>query len=85
MMKVLTAVTLTLLLSSTSALAFQEKPVQEAEAQTSQVKTAPLSQFSGDDNDGTISQVYGPATFSGSSVTSNGYPMPLPRQHRDRH
>ncbi|MBB1200004.1 hypothetical protein EGM70_06775 [Enterobacteriaceae bacterium 89] len=84
MMKVLTAVTLTLLLSSTSALAFQERPVQEAGAQTTQAKTAPLSQFSDDDNDGAISQAYGPAAFSGTSVTSNGYPMPLPSQHRNR-
>ncbi|MRS13820.1 hypothetical protein GJV06_02745 [Enterobacteriaceae bacterium RIT691] len=81
-MKRVTAVTLALLLSSTSALAFQERPVQETAPQNPQTKTTALSQFSDDDNDGAIAQAYGPAAFSSTTQTSNGYPVPVPRQHR---
>lgn len=82
MRKVIAVTVVTLLLSSTSALAFQERPVQEVAAQNPQTKTTALSRFSADDNDGSIAQAYGPAAFSGTSTTSNGYPMPLPRHHR---
>ncbi|EHM47899.1 MAG: hypothetical protein LBU96_09175 [Yokenella regensburgei] len=81
-MKIVTAVSIALLLSSTSALAFQEKPVQEVAAQSSQKNTPALSQFSDDDNDGAIAQAYGPAAFSGTSVSSTVYPMPVPHSQR---
>lgn len=81
-MKIVTTMAMALLLSSTSALAFQERPLQEIAAQNPQTKTTALSRFSDDDNDGSIAQAYGPATFSGPSDASNSFPLPVIHHHR---
>lgn len=82
-MKVVTTLVIALALCSTSALAFKEKPSPEIAVQSSgSPKSTALSRFSGDDNDGTISQVYGPNTFTTGATTSNGYPVPVPRHQR---
>ena len=80
-MKAFTAVAVVLALSSTSALAFQEKPSPEATVASATVKTTALSRFAADENDGTISQAYSPGTFTSGATTSNGYPVPVPRHH----
>ncbi|HDG1722060.1 TPA: hypothetical protein PFE21_003358 [Kluyvera ascorbata] len=80
-MKIVTTMAMALLLSSTSALAFQERPLQETAAQNPQTKTTALSRFS-DDDDGSIAQAYGPATFSSPSGASNGFPLPVIHHHR---
>ncbi|BCA40567.1 hypothetical protein KATP_30890 [Kluyvera ascorbata] len=56
--------------------------MQETAAQNPQTKTTALSRFSDDDNDGSIAQAYGPATFSGPSDASNGFPLPVIHHHR---
>lgn len=53
-MKTLPVLAVALVLSSTSALAFQEKPSPEAVAASATVKTTALSRFSADENDGSI-------------------------------
>ena len=53
-MKIVTTMAMALLLSSTSALAFQERPLQETAAQNPQTKTTALSRFSDDHNHGSI-------------------------------
>lgn len=80
-MKALLVLTVALILSSTSALAFQEKPSPEAVAASATVKTTALSRFSADENDGSITQVYSPGTFSNNTYTANGYPVPVPHHH----
>ena len=80
-MKALPVLIVALILSSTSALAFQEKPSPEAVAASATVKTTALSRFSADENDGSITQVYRPGTFSKNTYTSNGYPVPVPHHH----
>lgn len=74
-MKTLAVLAVALVLSSTSALAYQEKPSPETTPDTAQVKSSPISQFSNDDNDGAIAQAYGPSAFTGSQ-DSNTTPAP---------
>ncbi|EPK7359897.1 hypothetical protein M2O40_002545 [Kluyvera ascorbata] len=81
-MKTLPVLAVALVLSSTSALAFQEKPSPEAVSASATVKTTALSRFSADENDGSIAQVYSPGTFSSNNTyTANGYPVPVPHHH----
>ncbi|SNY76774.1 hypothetical protein [Enterobacter sp. CC120223-11] len=83
-MKRSTTLAVVLALISTSALAFQEKPSPNVAAPSATTaKTTALSRFAADENDGTISQVYAPGTFSSTQTTSNGYPVPVPRHRRE--
>jgi hypothetical protein len=72
-MKVLTALIIAVTLSSTSALAFQEKPSPETGLQPQARKTTAISQFSDDDNDGAISKIYGQSLCSGAPEPNCGY------------
>ncbi|MCS2163373.1 hypothetical protein MUU47_20010 [Scandinavium sp. H11S7] len=80
-MKVLAAVVVALTLCSTSAMAFQAKPSPEIATTSGTTKPTAISRFSGDDNDGTIAQAYGPGTFTSAPTTSNGYAVPVPHHH----
>ncbi|WP_434642975.1 hypothetical protein ACMYSK_11020 [Klebsiella sp. I138] len=75
-MKVLSALIVSLTLCSTSALAFQEKPSPEIPLPSATTKTTALSRFAADENDTAITQAYGPGTFTSTSTTSNGFPVP---------
>lgn len=81
MMKVLTALVIAIALSSTSALAFQDKPSPEISMQNTQTKTAAISRFSDDDNDGAISKVYSQGLCSGSSDANCNYSVSTTEQH----
>lgn len=83
MMIKITALAVVLAFGSTSALAFQEKTSPEAVSASATTKTTALSRFAADENDGTISQVYAPGTFTSTPTTSNGYPVPVPRHRRE--
>jgi|GEM_PF-1674962 len=69
-MKTHIAFALAIALCSTSALAYQEKPLAESSGSEQKVQRATISQFSGDENDGDIAHVYGQGLCSTSAASN---------------
>lgn len=84
-MKTHLAFTLAIALCSTSALAFQEKPLAESSGSEQKVQRATISQFSGDENDGDIAHVYGQGLCSSSAASNCNSAFSTTPQHMANH
>ncbi|MFS3892427.1 hypothetical protein ACLZTU_01960 [Raoultella ornithinolytica] len=80
-MKLPNALIVWLMLCSTSALAFQEKPSPEMPLPSAAAKTTAISRFAADENDAAIAQAYSPRTFTSTAPTSRGFPAPAAVVH----
>ncbi|HAT1600257.1 hypothetical protein ACHQIS_17775 [Raoultella ornithinolytica] len=80
-MKLPSALIVWLMLCSTSALAFQEKPSPEMPLPSAAAKTTAISRFAADENDVAIAQAYSPGTFTSTAPTSRGFPAPAAAVH----